>query len=85
VTEPPRRAGSLVVLAGGILLAVVLVVIFLAPLATCPICEVGRAFAMGLVNMDRLEPLPESEFPLKGCDFCRRGRMSLYRKWRLSP
>jgi hypothetical protein len=71
-------------LCGGILLAVAVVVIFLVPLANCPACELTRAIERGLANL-REKPRPESEVPLPGCEHCRNGKLTLYRKWTYSP
>ena len=80
MTDKSRRAGSMAVLAGGILVAVVLIVIFLVPVATCRSCRIDRAVQRGLGPL-KSKPLHLPEVPLDGCDHCWRGRMTLYRKW----
>ena len=82
MTDQPRRAGSILILAVGILLAVVLVVIFLAPLAKCRNCEIELAIQRGIVGLRPVKPSAPSP-PVTGCEQCWRGKISLYRKWRL--
>ena len=81
MTDKSRRAGSLAVLAAGILLSVALVVIFLVPLANCRACEVDRAVQRGLESISKSKPFHQPEFAV--CDLCWKGRLTLYRKWTL--
>jgi hypothetical protein len=72
----PPRYGSAIVW-GAVAFVLISMILFFAPLVECPSCRITFAIEQG----EQSTPSPRHFLFGRGCDFCWKGRMSVYTRW----